>query len=187
MFVKSRWVLVSWFVLSGVMAAHAADDPPKLPTVPLPADEALFLKTIEEARAAYDAAPNEMARGATRPARMRRLCAIQPSPKVRAWVGTVEMLSSTSKGNGVLAVRLSEHVLLHTWNIETGDVGTLIQVGGKVFEAVSAMKAGAVVSVSGRLIQDDEDCFRETSVFVYGGMHSPDFLFRFDDVKLVGQ
>ncbi len=110
---------VGGLLLSAVLSvAHAADDPPKAPDAPpMPADEVLFLRVIEEARTAYDAAPNNMVRGATRPARMNKLCTIMPSPKVKGWLGTVEILNSTSKGNGVLTVRLNEHVVLHTWSI----------------------------------------------------------------------
>lgn len=63
--------------------------------------------------------------------------------------------------------------------------GTLIKVGGKFFNDVSVLKTGTMVNVTGRFIPNGDDCFAETSLFVSGSMHSPDFLFRFDAVKPV--
>ena len=127
-------------------------------------------------------AGNDMAKGGTRPARKRKHCEAMKGADVKGWVGTVRALRSSGKGDGILAVAIGDHVILHTYVSEDN----AIKSGSKLFEAVSALSKGDRVAVSGRLFRgSDVDCFKETSFTTSGSMEEPEFLFRFEAVERV--
>lgn len=168
-----------------VQAQVPAAPPAPAAAAQIPREQQAFLALLAEHRAAYRAAANDMARGATRPARGVALCRLMTQPVVRNWVGTIATLSSTSEGHGVLAVSLDRNVKLQTWNLAFADGTdrTLIPSGSPLFNRVAAMSRNQRVIVTGTLFRDPVDCFRETSLSVNGAMTEPDFLFRFDDVR----
>lgn len=147
--------------------------------------EEQFIAQITKAAAAYDSAPNQMAQGAVRAFRARALCASFPDGEVRDWTGTVEKLSSTNDGKGVLSIRISPHVTLSTTNNTLSESlaaqKTLIQVGSPLWSAVVQLAEGQRVEFSGRF-SSGADCFEETSLTVGGGMADPDFIMRFFSV-----
>jgi hypothetical protein len=123
-----------------------------------------------------------MAQGALRPERANALCALLPDRTVRDWAGTVETLSSTNDGRGVLVVRISPNITLGTTNNALSEdlstEKTLIPIGSPLFAQVASMHTGQRVVFSGRLSRG-EDCFRETSLTVTGDMTAPEFEMQF--------
>lgn len=171
---------LSVVLLSCLLAAPALAQTLREP----PAQQQAFLEVVSQFRERYRAAPNDMARGAERPARAAALCQAVRGGLVRDWIGTVAALSSTSDGRGAFTIRLEHGVTLSTWtnSFSDGADATLIPPGTALFQSAVALSPGQRVVFSGEFIRNRDDCFRETSLSVAGGMHSPRFIFRFKGV-----
>lgn len=164
------------------LAAAAAND---TLTRQQPTQQAEFLRVIERYKAAYDAASNDMARGAVRPQRANAICALIRSSEIRDWVGTVKKLSSNGDGKGVLEIALNDHTTVKTWNNAVSDSSdnTLIVPGSAVHNAAVTLRQGQAVTFSGRFIgrgrSTDTDCLRESSLTMQGSMTDPEWIFKF--------
>jgi hypothetical protein len=105
--------------------------------------EQRLIELIEEYATRYNEAPNEMAQGALRPERASALCALIPDGTVRDWVGTIETLSSTNDGRGILVARISPHITVSTTNNafseDLSTENTLIPTGSPLFAQVAGM------------------------------------------------
>lgn len=148
--------------------------------------EQRLIELIEEYATRYNEAPNEMAQGALRPERAKALCTLMPDRTVRDWVGTIETLSSTNDGRGILVVRISPHITVGTTNNafseDLSTEKTLIPTGSPLFAQAASMQTGQRVDFSGRL-SGGQDCFRETSLTIGGDMTAPDFEMQFTAVR----
>jgi hypothetical protein len=155
------------------------------------AGEATAVTLLDDYAVRYDQAANDMAKGALRPERGRTLCTklpfISDRGAVHDWVGTVETLSSTGDGHGVLVVRIAPHATVATTNNGLSEsmteFKTLIAPGSPVYKVAAALKEGQAVHFSGTLFPSKVDCLFETSLTMSGSMHEPNFLFRFSDVR----
>ncbi|BCZ75978.1 hypothetical protein [Novacetimonas maltaceti] len=94
---------------------------PAAPTISLPPVEAKLIDIVEQKRTAFEAAENDFAKGSTRAQRGKAICAALPNGVANQWIGTVETLSSTSDGKGVLGVRIGPHVTISTHNNNMSD------------------------------------------------------------------
>jgi hypothetical protein len=154
----------------------------------MPAAELSLAASVERYAAAYDAAQNDMAKGALRPQRARSICAAVPF-QVSGWIGKISVLSSNNDGKGVLGIRLSSRLSVETNNNDLSDslsdLPTLIPVGSAVHESAMALSGGQAVVFSGRFVADPSDCFKELSLTVEGAMSDPEFLFQFSDIRAV--
>lgn len=163
--------------------------PASAPSVPpVPYEEAQFVQIVRQSSTDYDAGANDMAKGATRPARAQKLCATGNRPTVQNWLGVINELSSNNAGKGVLSIRLDQHLTLATNNNDLSDamgMTTLISPGTPLFQAVSQMKVGDTVIFSGSFASNEKDCFEEQSLTQEGSMQDPSFLFQFTDVRAI--
>jgi hypothetical protein len=150
----------------------------------MPQVEGLLIAAVERARAAYAAGANDMARGAARPARAREICAVLANPRIAAWVGTVETLSSNSDGLGVLSIQIAEGISIKTWNNALSDTAyqTLIDPGSPIFKVAVTLKEGQSVTFGGQFFPDKTDCFKESSLTLKGSLTQPAFIFRFSNI-----
>jgi ribosomal protein L7/L12 len=150
----------------------------------IPADEAKFISAVASAQTAYDAAPNDMAKGGTRADRRNAICQALPNASVSNWLGTIKSLSSNGDGKGVLEVTLAQDISVTTNNNAFSDTGddTLLSQDSPVFQTASKMKEGDKIFFSGDFLPSETDCFRELSVTLEGSMKEPAFLIRFTSV-----
>src|SRR5438270_6764720 len=131
----------------------------------------------------YDAAPNDMAKGALRPQRASEICGLALRD-ISAWIGRVTILSSNNDGNGVMEVRISEKLSVGTWNNSLSDIrdNTLIAAGSALHRSAVSLKIGQLVTFSGHFIPEKTDCLKEKSLTVTGAMTDPTLLFRFEEI-----
>jgi hypothetical protein len=136
-----------------------------IPDPPMPADEKEFIRAIQDARTAFQQAPNETAPGGTRAQRREAICRVLSTPTVSGWIGHISKLGSNSDGKGVLEISLADGLSIKTWNNDLSDISdnTLIDPSSPLFHALSQMKVGDEVSFSGLLLLSDLDCVRESS------------------------
>ena len=105
-----------------------------------------------------------------------------PSDK---WVGTIETLSSTSDGHGILTLRLAPHLTVATWNNGLSDIAdrTLLDPASTLYRTLTHMRQGEPVFFAGSFHDGDADCLRENSMTQERSMTDPEFLFTFTDVR----
>ncbi|MCP9626660.1 hypothetical protein NML43_06130 [Rhodopseudomonas palustris] len=153
----------------------------------LPNAELALISTVENARDAYAAGANDMAKGSARPARAKGLCSLMKSPVAKDWIGELATLSSNSDGWGVLAVKINSNIVLKTWNNAVSDAAdkTLIDPNSPVFKKAAVLRTGQRVKFSGQFIRDQTDCFREGSLTLKGSLTQPEYIFRFSDIELL--
>jgi hypothetical protein len=161
-------------------------DKPFTTAPPLP-DEAQFVEINKASRDAYKTAGNDMAKGATRPDRGRKLCQMFGSGfRVKDWTGTIKTLSSNGDGKGVLSISLGNEIFVKTWNNSFSDIGsdTLLEPGSEVYSKAVALQKGQSVRFSGSFIRkvDSVDCISEGSMTMNGSMTEPEYVFRFTDL-----
>ncbi len=150
-----------------------------------PYAEQQFIKAVHDGHAAYDAAGNDMQKGATRPRRAKAVCAALPSGSASNWTGKIYKLSSNSDGKGVLEIELASDVWVKTWSNSFSDIGdhTLIEPDCDLFGKVSAMSEGQSVTFSGTFLRSSTDCYKEPSMSISGSMTEPEYLMRFAAVQ----
>jgi hypothetical protein len=173
-------------VSANVESPTDSPSPPPRPTVPTQGTQDQFVAAVVAAREAYRAGANDMAKGAARPARAKAICNTLIGPTVQNWTGRVATLSSNGDGLGVLSVQIGPDVWVTTWNNAISDYAdkTLISPNSNVFSKAVALTVGQYVVFSGRFIADLRvDCVRERSVTIDGSMTSPEYIFRFSDIR----
>jgi hypothetical protein len=149
-----------------------------------------FISVVNSATATFSAAGrDEFAQGATRPARRQAICATALGRElvVQDWVGQVSTRSTNNEGKGVLRISIGPDVAVKTWNNALSDIGdrTLIEPGSPAFNVMGTLRNGDWVRFSGRFFPDQTDCVREPSMTIRGTMTSPEFIFRFDDIRRI--
>jgi hypothetical protein len=155
-----------------------------VPDPPMPGDEQQFIRAVQDARTAFQQAPNEMAQGGTRAQRREAICRVLSTPTVSGWIGHISKLGSNSDGKGVLEISLAEGLLIKTWNDDLSDISdnTLIDPSSPLFHDLSQMKVGDEVFFSGLFLPSALDCVQEASLTLSGSMTDPEFVFRFMNV-----
>lgn len=162
-----------------------------LPTVALAADippqEAHLISIISDSSSRYDSANNDFQKGAERVKRAKAICNSLPSRSAKNWIGTVEDLSSTSDGYGVLSIRISDHITVSTNNNKFSDslgtMKTLVMPDSPVFQKMASLSKGQTVMFSGVFAPAQNDCLEELSITQSGSMSDPEFEMKFTDVS----
>lgn len=148
-----------------------------------------FSAIVEDARTKFNDAPNDLARGATRPARAKAICRVVRPGAVKDWIGTVYKLSSNSDGHGVLVVEIAPDVRVGTLNnaFSDADYNTMINGSSPLAATAGALSKGQRIKFSGRFFSSETDCLLERSITQRGAMTSPDFVFRFGSLVPISE
>ena len=166
-------------------AIQPTPTPAPAPDFQGPPEQVAFVKAVSESIAAYRAAPNEMAAGATRFDRRNKVCTVLRVAEISNWVGKIRSLSSNGDGWGVLAIDIGGGVVLTTWNNAMSDVfdKTLLDPSSALFQTAAQMRKGQVVTFSGAFFPSETDCVKELSMTISGSMKNPEYLVRFTDIR----
>lgn len=155
----------------------------------MPAEQAALIAAVEKARELYDAAGNDMAKGAARSGRAKAVCAALKKSKLKAkdWIGTITNLDANGDGLGILQVEIAPGVSVKTYNNSFSDIGsnTLIPPDSPVFAAASSLSEGTNVRFSGTFLQSQTDCILEASLTLSGSVEEPEYIFRFSAIAPV--
>jgi hypothetical protein len=175
--------------------AAPAPQPVAAPAYTVPAQEQDVVNIVQQYVQSYDNAANDMVKGSIHRQRGIALCKALGRSHVVNWIGKISTLDSDSRGNGVLAIEVSNRITLLTNNNDMSEdmnkIGsqggtTMIPAGSPLFQAVSAMQVGEMVKFSGDFFTSSDDCVEEMSLTTDGGMDNPEFLFRFTGVQAAG-
>jgi hypothetical protein len=152
----------------------------------MPPDERAFIAAVEDARDAYKAGANDLAKGAARPWRARKVCAaLGGSPSIRGWIGNIYKLSTNSEGKGVVEFEIAKDTFLKTWNNALSDTGsgTLIEPGSALYSQALGLKENMPVRFWGTFIASDADCAQESSISISGSMTEPAYIVKFSSIR----
>ena len=146
-----------------------------------------LISIIEKYKNEYKTADNGLGEGAARIHRRNDICSRENTLKITNWTGKISYLSSTENSKGILTVNISPEISLQTASSKFSDSEenpTLISEDSPFYENLSKMKEGDNVIFSGNFLSDRDDCFKENSITMTGGMFKPDFMFHFSSVSL---
>jgi hypothetical protein len=155
-------------------------------TVPLPQDQKAFCDAVTGFISQYNAAPNELKKSAVRVARKQKLQELLPSLQFDGWIGELTDMGTTSDGSAYIAVKLEGNTIkIQTWNNGLSDIAdkTLIPVNTPLFNAISDLKEGIRVKVSGQFVAGEQDYIGEQSLTENGSMTEPEFSVHFTKVE----
>lgn len=150
-----------------------------------PRDEAALVAAVASARQQYASGPNEMAKGAARPARAKALCAAVPSKTATGWIGKVASLSTNGDGKGVLNVKIGPDTYVQTVNNSFSDIlnKSLIEPSSPLFQIATALHEGQLIKFSGKFFPSQADCLQELSMSLSGSIQEPEFTFAFSSIS----
>lgn len=158
------------------------------PLLEFPANQQNFLKVIDEYRAKYDDAPNELKKSAVRTERGNKIKeALGSTHNFSNWVGVVKQMQTTSKGKAIFTIEIEgTGIKMGTINNEFSDLfdNTLIEQSNPLFNVIAELEKGDKVIVSGSFLNSNgSDYVEEYSMTEAGSMKTPDFLVRFTNVQ----
>ena len=149
-----------------------------------PADQAKFVKIIEEAKGVIDAAETDLQESVALRNRDKQLCALLTGNKAVNWTGTIKNVGANGEGKAYVDIEIADRVRMQTWNNAFSDISdnTLIPTSSKFFNNLVAMSKGDLVTFSATFLKGGSSCLKKgnlTEVF-YGV--SPEFIVRFSNV-----
>ena len=146
--------------------------------------EGAVIRVVRAAMEQYGSGRNQAQQGAARPMRARGLCRVLAGHVAQNWVGTVETVTGTEKGNRVLSVRIAPDIVIKTWNNSLSDAfdHTMIERNSRLFGSVSNLRAGERVMFSGKFPPSATDCIEESSLTLHDSLTAPEFIMNFQSI-----
>lgn len=149
-----------------------------------PADQAAFVKVIEDAKEAIDAAETDLQESVALRARDKKLCALLTGNRATNWTGIINNVGANGEGKAYVYVEIADKVQVITWNNSFSDISddTLIPTSSKFFDKLVAMRKGDLVTFSATLLKSSNSCLKKGNLteFFYG--QRPEFVAKFSDV-----
>jgi hypothetical protein len=175
---------IGLFIGVALMLVYESRDAIHMP-VPIPQQESAFIAAAADARQAWLAAPNDLARASMRAARAAALCNALPGLSAADWRGTVQQIIPDSfpdyAGHKTvrIVINLQPHLALTTPAAPLLNLpNTMVQEGTPVYAAAAALPIGSPVKFSANFFPDGTDCMAETSLTRAGSMTDPVFKIR---------
>jgi hypothetical protein len=149
-----------------------------------PADQAAFVKIVEEAKGTIDAAETDLQESVALRARDKQLCALLTGNKATNWTGIVNNVGANGEGKAYVYIEIAEKVKVMTWNNAFSDISddTLIPTSSKFFDKLVEMKKGDLVTFSATLLKSSNSCLKKGNLLEYTYGQRPEFIARFSDV-----
>lgn len=149
-----------------------------------PADQAAFVKVVEDAKEAIGAAETDLQESVALRDRDKKLCALLTGNKATNWTGIVDNVGANGEGKAYVYVEIAEKVKVITWNNSFSDISdnTLIPTSSKFFDKLVAMKKGDLVTFSATFLKSGNSCLKKGNLteFFYG--ERPEFVAKFSDI-----
>lgn len=162
------------------------------PYAGLPQSEKDFCIAVETSAKKYKDAKaggqNELQLSKLRTERKVALQAALEDGVVTGWTGTLDELRTTGDGKAIVQIKLPCGAQVKTWNNALSDIAdrTLVPQGSKLYEALAAMGKGKPIVFNGKLLPDEKNGFRESSLTEEGSMREPEFIIRLSAVGAPG-
>lgn len=155
---------------------------PRQPAPPPNAAEARFLAVLEQARATWINAPNDLAKNGMRAARAAALCKALPNGAAAGWSGRVASIEPgllpdlAGHGFARIVLRLNDDVELETpENPLLNPPASLVEQGTPLYATAQTLRPGQRVVFSARFYASGTDCMAVVNLFDNGAMTAPEF------------
>lgn len=150
----------------------------------MPPAQIRFLAVVDEYSAKYKSAPNELQKSTLWKERSAAAVkAVKPlkTEKYGKWIGVLEQMGTTSKGNAFIVVRVTQTTTLSTYNNELSDINekTLIKNGSNDYKTLASLKTGQVIRFEYAIDSDGK------GLTEHGKMVNPDFATRFSNIEVM--
>jgi hypothetical protein len=175
---------VAVLIFCGALGARAPSTVTR-PAPSLPPTEAALCATLDTFAAQDRAAgANTMKLAHLRWDRRKALLRAVPGGRFTSWLGTVADLHTGFEGKAALRIELPCRGALATWGGFFSDLFDRTQISrdSELYPAVTHMKRGSAVTVSGRFVLAREDGFREASLDEQASMRHPEFIVHFKSI-----
>jgi hypothetical protein len=183
---RSRTFALGLFL--GVVAVRLYQTVPP-PQLPMPPDEAAFIRAVTAARLADLEAPNDLARLDLRAQRAAAICAAIPTLTLDNWTGRLtgaepntlpDLLGQTTIH---LTITLAPHVTLQTPSSPLTNLPSNMLVRDNPLAATAAtIPLNHAITISGMLPPSPTDCATEIS----GGLTDPSFKLELSGLGAIG-
>jgi len=165
------------------LTQHPLQTPSSFQLLLAKAIETQFVAVIEDGKASYQNTSDKILSLAARADRATDLCTLLGREKnAEDWSGTIDALSTSAQGWGILSVKLAYGIELTNAGPPTSGNDFLIDPTSDLFQAVSKMHVGDEVTFSGQFFESDADCIQELSGNQDQAMASPVFLIQFTSI-----
>jgi len=148
-------------------------------TLGMPQDETAFVTVLTQSRAAWLAAPNDLARLGMRQARAAALCKANPQLLAHNWRGRIlsvtpnAMPDFSGKQTATIVIALTTDITLATPALPLlNSPSSLVEAGTPIYTTAATLRAGQDVRFSGQFFSGG-DCVDEESFTLTGGMTEP--------------
>jgi hypothetical protein len=149
-----------------------------------PSEQIAFVRVIEKARDAIDAAETDLQESVALRARDKRLCSLLTGNRADNWTGIIKNVGANGEGKAYVVIEIADQVQLQTWNNAFSDIGddTLISTSSKFFDNLVALTEGDLVTFSATLLKSRNSCLKKGNLteFFYG--KNPEFVVRFSNI-----
>lgn len=150
----------------------------------MPPAQVRFIKAAQEYEEKYKAAENELQKSSLWKQRTKAiLAATKPlgNEKKGKWVGIIDEMGTTGKGNAYIKVMITESMSLATWNNEFSDggIGSLIKMDSPDFDVLATLKKGSVIKFSPAIDVNGQ------AMTEHGKMVSPKFITKFKQIEVI--
>lgn len=145
-----------------------------------PASQKKFRTIIKDFSNQYQSAEGDLNKSRLVSLRREKLREKLGTPDFTGWVGVVDMISTTSKGNAFISLKIGDNITIMTHNNELSDIGdnTLIPNTSPIYDVLANVRNGDLVKVSGRVLD-------EISITEAGGMTAPDWIIKISNAEIV--
>ncbi len=118
---------------------------------------------------------------------------LPPQLEIQEWTGYIAEMDTISSANNFVSLKVTLHRGEHTISLQTDHwlydrtKWALIPLSGDVGENLRKLKIGSYVKFSGNFFRAGNDsvtpCIQELSITREGAMKTPEFLFRFTNIR----
>jgi hypothetical protein len=175
-------------ILIGIAATMVYQSLPPRPLA-TPAAEQGFLAAIEQARAQWIEAPNDLARVGQRDARAAALCQALPGLAANGWSGRIQSIEPNNlpdlagKATAQITIALGPDITVTTpSNPLTNLPGSMVEAGSAIYATATTLRPSQPVMFSAHFDPDNADCMATTNLFTDGAMRKPDFRIVLSDL-----
>ncbi|MFA6058607.1 MAG: hypothetical protein WC756_10450 [Taibaiella sp.] len=145
----------------------------------MPEQEKKFIATMDQYVSLYAQAENELKKSTVWKARDAAIKNIQPSvTSISDWVGVIEEMGTTSDGDAYISIRISDRVVIKTWNNTFSDFRnkTLISHSSPLYNTLAELNKGDPVKFSATLLG-------YANLTEAGKVENPECLAKFSSIK----
>jgi hypothetical protein len=150
-----------------------------------PSEQIAFVRVIEKARDAIDAAETDLQESVALRARDKRLCSLLTGNRADNWTGIIKNVGANGEGKAYITIEIGDDARVQTWNNAFSEIGdnTLIPDTNPIFDVIVPLEKGDSVKFSAKFLKGRDTCLKQGNLteFFYG--RDPEFIVQFTKIE----